>query len=296
MKTENAKAMWQFLFTTFGISWALAFFYWLATSEVNTSSVSYFVMALTYMFTPMISAFFVKKVILKQEIKQSLGVNFKWNRWWTIAWFLPLGISVSVMGIGLLFPGVSFSPEMEGMFDKFEKILTPEQMEEMRNTQLPLHPYFLTLLQGLIAAVTFNAVAGFGEELGWRGLLYDSLKKRGFWKMSLIIGIIWGVWHSPIILMGHNYPQYPVIGVFMMIVFCVLISPLFTLIREKSNSVIAASILHGGINAMGGSAVMLLKGGNELLIGFTGLAGFLFLSVLNILIYFYKKRDIQNDY
>lgn len=112
--------------------------------------------------------------------------------------------------------------------------------------------------------------------------------------MSLIIGIIWGIWHAPIILMGHNYPKYPIAGVFMMIAFCILFAPIFTLIREKSGSVIAASIFHGGNNALGGTAIMLLKGGNELLIGLTGLSGFTVLFVINISIYFVfgNKRNV----
>ncbi len=286
MNTKNPKKIWLFLAITFGLSWTMALVYWLAGGNTNTASTPYFVMTITYMFTPMISALLVQKIILKQNVKQNLGINFKWNRWWTIAWFLPLIIALATMGVGLLFPSVSFSPEMDGMFDRFEGMLTPEQMDEMRNMELPVHPFFITLTQGLIAALTINAVAGFGEELGWRGILHESLKEKGFWKMSLIIGIIWGIWHAPIILMGHNYPEYPIAGVFMMIAFCILFAPIFTLIREKSGSVIAASILHGGINALGGTAIMLLKGGNELLIGLTGLSGFTVLFVINISIYF----------
>lgn len=297
MANIQSKKMWLFIAVVFFISWTLAFIYWSVAGSVNTASVSYFVMAITYMFTPMIAAIFVQKVIFKQKLKQNLGINFRWNKWWTIAWLLPLFIALATMGVGLLFPGVSFSPAMEGMFDRFEGLLTPEQMDEMRNMELPVHPFFLTLIQGLIAALTINAVAGFGEELGWRGILHESLKNKGFWKMSLVIGVIWGVWHAPIILMGHNYPEYPVTGVFMMVVFCILFAPLFTLIREKSNSVIAASIFHGGINAMGGSAIMLLKGGNELIIGLTGLAGFIVLAFVNIIIFIYERNNkiIHNE-
>jgi membrane protease YdiL (CAAX protease family) len=196
------------------------------------------------------------------------------------------------MGVGLLIPSVDFSPEMEGMFDRFEGFLSPEQMDEMRNMELPIHPFFLTLIQGLIAALTINAVAGFGEELGWRGFLHESLKRKGFWIMSLIVGVIWGIWHAPIIIMGHNYPENPITGVFMMIAFCILFSPVFALIREKSGSVIAASIFHGGINSLGGTAIMLLKGGNELLIGLTGLAGFIVLALVNIAIFIYERKNV----
>ena len=42
--------------------------------------------------------------------------------------------------------------------------------------------------EDLIAGVTVNAVAGFGEELGWRGFLQKELAFLGFWRSSLLIG------------------------------------------------------------------------------------------------------------
>jgi len=103
--------------------------------------------------------------------------------------------------------------------------------------------------------------------------------------MSWIIGLVWGVWHTPIILMGHNYPDHPMAGVAMMILFCILFSPFFTLVTIRSGSVIAAALLHGSFNALGGTSVMLLKGGNDLLIGTSGLAGMMVLLVLNLVIW-----------
>ena len=38
-------------------------------------------------------------------------------------------------------------------------------------------------------------------------------------------GVIWGFWHAPLILNGHNYPQHPVVGVFMMVAFSMRGSP-----------------------------------------------------------------------
>jgi len=57
----------------------------------------------------------------------------------------------------------------------------------------PIHPVWIGLLQGLIAGITINAIAGFGEELGWRGLLQREFSYMGFWKSSAIIGIVWGI-------------------------------------------------------------------------------------------------------
>jgi membrane protease YdiL (CAAX protease family) len=155
---------------------------------------------------------------------------------------------------------------------------------------MPVHPIQLTLVQGLIAGITVNAVAGFGEELGWRGFLVREFREMHFLRASLIIGFIWGIWHTPIILMGHNYPQHPEIGVLMMTIFCILLTPLFIYVTIKAKSVIAAAIIHGTLNATAGISIMLTSGGNDLTTGLTGLAGFITLIFILILLYIYDSK------
>ena len=148
------------------------------------------------------------------------------------------------------------------------------------------YPVWLSLIQGLIAGITINAVAAFGEELGWRGFLLHEFRNMKFLKASLIIGFIWGIWHAPMILMGHNYPQHPEAGILMMTIFCMLLSPLLMYITIKAKSVIAAAIAHGTMNAIAGISVMMIKGGNDLNAGITGLAGFIAIIVFVALILF----------
>jgi len=109
----------------------------------------------------------------------------------------------------------------------------------------------------------------------------------GFWRSSAIIGLIWGVWHAPIILQGHNYPQHPVLGVFMMTIFCLLLTPIFSYVRLKAKCVMAAAIIHGSLNATAGLAIMVVKGGSDLTIGVTGLSGFIVLGVVNLGLFVY---------
>jgi len=70
----------------------------------------------------------------------------------------------------------------------------------------------MALLHGLFAGDTLNALFGFGEEAGWRGYLLHEWKHMQFWKASLFIGLIWGIWHAPLILLGYNYPQHSPTG------------------------------------------------------------------------------------
>jgi hypothetical protein len=67
-----------------------------------------------------------------------------------------------------------------------------------------------------------------------------------------------------------------------MTVLALLMAPLFSYVCLKADSVIAAAILHGAVNSMADLATIGLEGGNDLLLGVTGLAGFLVLLVANL--------------
>lgn len=250
------------------------------------------VLGSAYMFVPMVAALVVKKAICKEKVKKDLLISFKINKWFLAVIVFPLLLVAVTFGISLLFPNVSLSLDMEGMFARYEAQLTPEQMEQMRISMklMPIHPALMTLIQGLIAGVTINAVAGFGEELGWRGFLLIEFEKMKFLKASIIMGAIWGIWHAPIILMGHNYPEHPELGVLMMTIWCILLSPIFNYITIKTKSVIAASILHGTLNATAGLSIMLLMGGNDLTVGVTGTSGFIALILIITAIYLYDNK------
>jgi len=287
MKNLNKTTL--FLAVTFVISFSLAGIFRLTGLEYQTTAGV--IMAIMYMFIPVLSVFIVERLIHKEKIAGNLFISFKLNKWFVFAWLVTPVISFGAFGISLLFPDVTYSPGMEGMFERFTQTMTPEQIEQMKiNIKLmPFHPFWMTLLQGLLAGITINALAGFGEELGWRGFLVRQFRNMSFMKAALIIGFIWGIWHAPIILMGHNYPQHPEFGVLMMTVWCILLSPLFLYITIKAKSVIAAAIMHGTLNGTAGLSIILIKGGDDLTVGVTGLAGFIALIIATTAFFVYDR-------
>ncbi len=293
MKKVSKVNLFYILITA--ISLTVAGLFYLLGGELN--STAGLIMASSYMFIPTVATLIIEKLIYKENIKKKLLISFKLNRWFLVAWLVAPVIAFGAVGVALLFPDITFSLGMEGMLERFADVLTAEEIQEMRNSidSMFIHPIWIALLAGLFAGVTVNALFGFGEELGWRGFLLRQFDNQGFVKASLIIGLIWGVWHFPIILMGHNYPTYPLIGVFMMIMWCILLSPLFLYITIKARSVVAAAIMHGTLNATGGISLMLLGGGSELLVGLTGLAGFIALSIITLIFFIYDKFISKDD-
>lgn len=286
---ERKKKIIYFISISFFISWSLVAIYAFFGGEWRGTSGA--LIALLYMMSPLVATVFVQKIIFRENIIKPLNIRFLWNRWWTVAWLIPPLFALATFAISLLFPTVEYSADFSGMIERLTQDLSPEQMERIRQQlrDLPFHPLFLPILQTLVAGITINTLVAFGEEIGWRGLLQKELARFGFWKSSMVIGIIWGVWHAPAILMGHNYPEHRVLGVFMMIAWTVLLSPLFAWVRYRGKSVIVAAIVHGTLNASPVLALLMIKGGNELLIGITGLSGLIVLVLINICIWLFEK-------
>jgi len=286
-----------FLIILFAISYSYSAAIWFVKSKTE-SQLIYTLMAAIYMFIPFISALIVK-AIHKEPLMEDFLISFKINRWFFVSWLIMPVIIFLSLGISLLLPGINYNPELTGLFDRLKTPMTPEQLEAFKNqlSALPIHYFWIVLLQGLIAGATINALAAFGEETGWRGFLLKQFREMHFFKAALIIGAIWGVWHAPLILMGHNYPQHPVIGVFMMIAFCILLTPIMQYLTIKSKSVIAAAVAHGTMNAVAGVSIMAVSGGNDLTAGITGLAGFIALLIFTAGIfvydYFISKEKIM---
>ena len=278
-----------FVILTFASSWLIAGGYYALGGRLNHPLA--ILVLLVYMFMPMTAAIIVQKVIYKEPLREPLAISFRPNRWFLVAWFLFAIAALATIGVSVLVPGVKYSADMAGFFARFASSLTPEQLAEMKRQMavMPIHPLWIGVAEGLIAGITINAVAGFGEELGWRGLLQRELLHLGFWKSSALIGVIWGVWHAPLIIQGHNYPQHPVAGVAMMTVFTLLLSPILGYVRLKGKSVIAAAIAHGTLNGSAGIPLMVLVGGNDLTVGITGLAGFVVLAAINLAIFVFQR-------
>ena len=275
------KELVVFLSVCFGLSIASALAFRLLGGQYASVIGSLF--ASGYMLIPIISVI-ITQLILKEKVLSNIGFNFKLNKWWFIAWLGMPVFTVGALLLSAIMPGTELSGETPIML---------QQMEALKAQGLALGPwgiFLITLMSAYAAGLTINAVFAFGEEAAWRGYLIHVLDDMGFWNRSLLIGFIWGIWHAPIILMGHNYPQHPVAGVFMMIAFCIMLTPIMNFFREKSGSAVVAAIAHGVINATAGVSLMYLTTQNDLLYGATGLAGFLVLIVLDLCILAYQKR------
>ena len=109
----------------------------------------------------------------------------------------------------------------------------------------------ISLATILAMLILFGWVSYFGEEYGWRYYLQERLcailgPRRGV----LILGVIWGLWHAPIIAMGYNYAGQPFLGVLAMVSFTVVVGIYFSYVVMHTGSIWPAVILHGVTNTL----------------------------------------------
>lgn len=140
-----------------------------------------------------------------------------------------------------------------------------------------------TVVSGLMAAFTINAVFGFGEEYGWRGVLAEELAPLGAVRATGVGGVLWGLWHAPLIVLGHNYGPQWLLGIPLFVLFCVGMSFLLTAVRNRSGHVWAAAVVHGFLNAIAGPFTLLLVGADVLVSLPVGVLGFLAVSLAGVL-------------
>jgi membrane protease YdiL (CAAX protease family) len=99
-------------------------------------------------------------------------------------------------------------------------------------------------VQSVLLAPFLAIVIAFGEEYGWRGYLQSELLKLGRVRGVLLLGVIWGAWHWPIILMGFNYPAHPLLGVVLMTLYTTGLAVVLGYAVLRSGSVLLAAYLH----------------------------------------------------
>lgn len=145
-----------------------------------------------------------------------------------------------------------------------------------KTSTMPSSALFLpaVFLASVFLGPTINGIFGFGEEFGWRGYLLPKLIPLGKVKAYTILGVIWGLWHAPLIVVGFNYPGYAVLGIVGMVVMTTAIGIYINELTLQNRSSILAGWIHGAFNSqVYGIWRILFPNVNPLIGGFTGVIG-----------------------
>jgi len=253
------------------------------------------------MFVPLISAYIVIRLKLHGRLRDFGLKSAKQRRYYLYALLYPF----LILGIGLLLVVIFQTAPIVSSLEEFKRNLLTVPLSRLQPTtpvnELPAEAldivFYLTLFS-LPLAPFINAIPAFGEEYGWRGFLLDKLIARHGVTIGLVAtGIIWGLWHAPLILMGYNYPSYPnAIGVIMFTVWTVMAGFFIGWLRIKSGSVYPAALAHGAINAYMGLGLIVAPSQNELFSIPMGVPALLSLTLVAIFVYADMRKTFRSTF
>lgn len=253
--SDSWRPVVGFIAMTWGLGWLVCLPLWL--DPMGLKSVHALWVLPVMMFTPCAAAFAVESI----ENRRSAGVALRhlgvtpirptkqvFGFTAVAIVLLPAAVALGI-GVAVLLNLVRLDVVT---FSGYTALLP----EEARNIA-PVGILVLVQVVMIPIAAIPNGVLAFGEEVGWRGFLLPALRPLGDWSAVLVTGVVWGVWHSPLILLGYNFDRPDWSGLLLMIVGAVAVGIFLGWLRIWSGSVWPAVFGHGAFNSAGGLVLLL---------------------------------------
>ena len=260
-----------FLLFAFGIAWAVGLIIALTGGLANSPQIipalrltrASLLLATGYMWAPALAHILTRVVT-------SEGWGDTWLRprirrgwpYWLIAWVTPAVLTI--LGGALFF--VVLPRYYDPTLGALRGLMGP------RAAQVNVWGVVAAQVVSAIAiSPVVNGLFTFGEEFGWRAYLLPKLMPLGWRKATLLLGIIWGAWHWPVIAMGYeygfSYPAFPWLGFLTFLWFTVPAAVFLAWVTLRSRSVWPAVIGHGAINGIAALPALFAQGQPSPLLG-----------------------------
>ncbi|UYH55437.1 CPBP family intramembrane metalloprotease [Qipengyuania sp. SS22] len=233
---------WSFVILTYALSWSTWLLGWYALGQPDEMSGSSAIVPVIFAgsFGPGLAAAILTARQGWGPLKQWLGsfVRFRCGYRAYVAAFLPFPLAVVLLTV---------------LFG-YEPIIDQGGGHPAAAFYLTIFP--MAIVNGL--ATVLMGAGPLGEEGGWRGyMLPRLLEKFGEIPASLIVGVVWALWHLPVMAMfpdwrgGMDFWTYLPLYVGSVIALSFLMTRIWAIGR---GSLVPVIWLHGIINAIGSMA------------------------------------------
>lgn len=270
-----------YVVVSFGLAWLVALPIWLSGGPDSPALAAMItITGMVMMFTPAVATLLVM-LVFRVPVKDRLRFLGMWPLrpakrvvWFTVCAILVppiivLKVTLISAALGLVQLDLTEFSGFAALLQSQLAGLDPAIAASMPPVGLLVAVQLLSIPLGAL----INSVFAFGEEVGWRGWLLPALLPLGTWPALIISGVIWGLWHSPLILLGYNFGYTDWRGVALMVGGCVAWGVLFGWARLRSASVWPAVVGHGALNAAAGLVVLFAAAGVEVDMGIVGPLG-----------------------
>lgn len=241
--SKNALGVSAYLVLAFGLAWAI----WMIPLRLGLSpqSALYPMVVLVGAFAPALACFAVRRWVTREGFADA-GLGLRLGKWPYYLWALliPLALAFAIAALAL---------RLGQAVPDFSLTHAPALMPGAPPPRsLPLVIAVLTLYTIVTAPILW------GEEFGWRSYLQLRLFPSRPLAAAVATGLIWGVWHYPLLMLGSELPGHPQAVLVVFPVFTMLVSIVFGWLRLKSGSIWPSSLSHSAINHLRSPLLALL--------------------------------------
>jgi uncharacterized protein len=215
-----------FLFLAFAMAWTI----WEAPSwlGIPSTGIAFAIVIALGAFAPATAAIVVRKWITREGFADA-GLRLDPAKWpyYALALLIPLA---SAWVVGFAVPALGIAKA------DFQYATAP------------------VVLQFALFAILATPVL-WGEEFGWRGYLQPRLFPGRPLLAAVATGLIWGVWHFPLLARATELPGHPWLAFAVFPVATVFYSIVLGWLGTKSGSIWAPSLAHSAINNLRGPLI-----------------------------------------
>lgn len=278
---SEKREVWKTIIIFLILLTALSSVAYYAILKLNPTSI--YVGAL--MMSPALASLITLKII-KRPIS-SLPWSLKELKYLRLSYITPiLYVSIAYVLIWLL--GI-------GNLINTERILQWSNelgIDDSNQTLVVIVMIFLLLTVGVIK----NLGSTLGEEIGWRGFFIFELRKvMSFKALAIVSGIIWAVWHFPVINLIYGRGENLLLHMGAFTIMIIGISVILAYYTFKSNSLWPAALYHSVHNIYIQKICTPLTITNDNTTFWIDEYGFMIPIITTIFaIYFWRKADKEN--
>ena len=194
------------------------------------------------MFTPA-AASVVARLVLREGFAD-VSFRFGGRRTWKmilLALVFPIVVGLVAYGIAWATGLAQFDPQLPAG-------LIATLVGEVISS--PVMVFVIMLLFATFVGVFPQSLSAAGEEIGWRGYMLMRLIDAGVPRPVLVSGVIWGLWHIPLILVGlYVAGSSPILSAVLFMVSVVSFGFVLARMRLETGSIWPAIAFHGAWNS-----------------------------------------------
>jgi CAAX protease family protein len=192
------------------------------------------------MFAPA-AASVVARLVLREGFTD-VSFSFGGRRTWKmilLALVFPIIIGLVAYGIAWATGLAQFDPQAVALV-----------ASRVGNTASPVTIFVVMLALTATIGTIIGALFAAGEEIGWRGYMLTRLIDAGVPRPVLASGLIWGLWHIPLVLAGvYVAGSSPIVSAVILMVSVTSVGFVIARMRLETGSIWPAIALHGAWNS-----------------------------------------------